>query len=215
MVREAEATGGAKVAGGIKALVPFMGEMLLTKGLFTGSKKATEKGLTKLFKNAVEEGVEQGLKRKALGLGIKTTGSLVGSGARTLAMPQRVLASALDRSISLDAEGKISIEDPSIVDGFLDTYIENVSEEAGAALLGVPSKVLSKVLGKTKVGSAMLSGLDNIATKWKLKNPKGTASQFSKFLKAGGKGTFIEEIAEGTKDTREVTDEEKKEARGE
>jgi hypothetical protein len=211
LIRKSEATKGGKIAGGIKALAPFIGEILLTKGAFTATKKGTETaikaGLKQVVKKGVKEGIEEGVEkgvkktfaRKLGESAIKRGGTLAGIGVQTGLLPARSFATALNEATTIDEKGNVKVTDPKVFKGFADTYIELLSEVSGQKLLQAPSKALGQALAplaKSKVGTAVIGKLDDAFSSWKLKNPNGNIQAFSKHLKEVGVNNVIEEIGE-------------------
>lgn len=172
-----------KVAKGVLQLPTWMAEFALTGGLANlGSKAAKEAGVKLMGRWA---------KTKAGQLALKSAGWTGGAITRaTLGLTPRILEKGLERRVQVqilgtEQEGWAT----SFVKAWGDITIEAASETAGAAITGVPMKLLRK----SKLGNAFFNSLQ----KGWMKATGGSAGAFArKMATKGGYSNFIGEMGE-------------------
>ena len=137
---------GGRITQGVAVLPAFMVEFLMTGGMATIGKKATETTAKRLLGVAATRGV------------LKHTTRIIGKGAgavlRTALMPHRVVKSYAERQISASLEltptGLIIAEESrekpfvSVMKAYGDVVIENFSEELGPELSKVAGKLVPR-----------------------------------------------------------------------
>lgn len=192
MVREAQATIGGKIAGGIIGLVPFIGEIIATSGSYNVTKKAVTEAVEKTLKTSAKKGIKS--------LAIKAASTAIASLPRTALMPTRIAESTLRRGFELDEKGKLQLKDIDVFKGFMDIYIENLSEVSGEALgkalVKGPGFIVSNTLGKTAVGSKLIGKLDDLYFRWAAKVANPTLGKFRDYLQSVGINNLAEEVLE-------------------
>jgi hypothetical protein len=124
---------GNMVVSILTELPAFGVELALTGGVYTGIRKAVEKGATKIAGKAAERG--------ALKAATAVTGTALGAAGQVgVGQAPRVAARALERA----AGGEKAVE--SIVKGFGDQFVETFTERTGGAL----APILKKLPGATR-----------------------------------------------------------------
>ena len=150
----------------------FIGDILLTKGLYTGSKAAVHT----LLRTAGKEVVERQAKKALIAGGAKRlTAWAVASGIRAGAgTPHRVLETYLENrlpeNVKVDDEGNMTFSWPkeapvtTLLKAWGDIAIEMASEEAGEALTK-GAGAIAKSLTKTRFGGKVLPKLYEVYRK--------------------------------------------------
>ena len=125
----------------------FMAEFLLTRGASGMASSAAKKAVSKwLVKNTARNGLARNL-GKGLVWGTDATLSTL---ARTPLMPS-TYANVTDRMVGYDEDGMPVVKNVSdaLLDGFVDSFIENLSEMSGAHVagaLGIGAKQAGKLV---------------------------------------------------------------------
>ena len=125
----------------------FMAEFLLTRGASGMASSAAKKAVSKwLVKNTARNGLARNL-GKGLVWGTDATLSTL---ARTPLMPS-TYANITDRMVGYDEDGMPVVKNVSdaLLDGFVDSFIENLSEMSGAHVagaLGIGAKQAGKLV---------------------------------------------------------------------
>jgi len=144
----------------------YIADILLTKGLYTGTKLGVKALLKRGGKEVIERGAKAAIaKRGAMGL----TAWAVASGVRAgIGTPHRVLETYLQHRLpenaKVDDDGNVSFAWPkeapamSMLKAWGDVTIELASEEAGAALTG-GAGALARSVTKTRWGGKVLPKL--------------------------------------------------------
>jgi len=187
---EQDKTFGAKVASVLTQLPSFAGELLLTGGIFTVTKKATQK--------AAQETLEKYLGKKAGSLATRSVGSLAGATAQTI--PARFtqgIAGTIQNMIPeyQFEESELSDITPYITGtgdnvwraaakSFSDQWVEVVSEKSGGIFNEALAPVKNQIM-KIAILKAILKA-----------NPAAKPSQFMELVRRAGWNGIIAEMGE-------------------
>jgi len=188
-----------KFAKGISVLPTYMIEFMLTGGLATLGKTAAKEAAFRVLKSHV--------KTKAGRAALKAAGWTGGAISRaSLGLPTRVAEKTATRQAmsALDLAEKESWA-TSFAKGWGDEVIEAASETAGGAITKAVAFPLKKIVGKTKLGTQLLGGIQKA---WQ-KVTGGSSGEFTKkLLEKGGYSNIIGEIGEERLGTvlRAITD---------
>ena len=188
-----EPTIGARTVDILGELPSFVGEFILTGGLFTLGRKAATRAIGKVTRHALEKSL-------AGRVATQIPAIAVGAAVQLPAFTHRAIETSIRKAmpgIGVDEAGMLAVqfakEDESFSEavraqlgaGFLDTYIEIWSERTGGALRFIP-------------GISKLSGLKTtILRRWLGIRPGNTAERFlAKVAQRGGWHGVIGEVFE-------------------
>jgi len=199
-LREAnkDTTFGYKVLDVVAEMPAFMGEFLLTSGIYTAGKKVGTKAATSAIKKYLGKSGEKLLKSKIGSLGLKVAGGVAGGTVQApiMGLP-RIISGTIERSmphvrLTGDEKGELSAmvsgkgEDliPAALKSFGDQWAETISEHSGGlfAKLGTMGKNLA-------IKSGLLSSFIKA-------NPARSPGKAIKLFKSVGYHGVINEMAE-------------------
>lgn len=176
-------TFGGRVAQGLVALPTWMTEFALTGGLESIGSAAAKSAGKRLLKSYA--------KSKAGQVALKTAGWSAGAITRaSVGLSPRIAEETLERQVGVQILGQ---EEEGWATSFAKAWgnvtIEAASETAGAAITGIPVKILNK----TKFGRKFIGGL---RSGW-MKATGGTSGAFArKMASKGGYSTLLGEVGE-------------------
>jgi len=194
-------TWGAQVMSGINQLVPFMGEILLTAGIYTGGAVATraaikagrvslKKLLTTAGKKALAEAVEKLAQRGTVRVGEKIVAGVAGGTARwAVTGVTHIPRGAIEKQLQAKITGNEESVMESIVKAAGEHWVDIVSEQSGG-LFTQMAKPLKGRLAKNAIFIALQKA-----------NPLKTSKQVQQLLnRAGYSGIFGEMMEERVAD---------------
>ena len=154
-----ETTFGYKVLDIISMFPSFAGELYLTGGLATATKKVTMEAGQKVLKNLLVKSGKELLDKKAVQFGLKATGVIAGRTLQSVtAGSTRIASGTLEKQLDSTlqqintGEEKESVFD-SAKKAFGEQWVETLSEFSGG-LASIPAKKIKDGLLKTALFSA-------------------------------------------------------------
>lgn len=192
---ERDSTFGAKVASVLTEIPSFAGELLLTGGIYTAGKAATEKAVTKLLATAAEKAVK---KQTAKRLFTKAVGNIAGGTLQTLPARFGEITAGTIQNMTPEYQYKPGedktfsafISKPgddllkAAAKSFSNQWVEVVSEHSGGIFNEIAAPIKNKIL-KIGIFNTLLKN-----------NPTLTSSKFMKLVDSAGWNGIIGEMGE-------------------
>ena len=126
---------GYKIADVVFGLIPFGLELLITKGVYSATKKAVVVGGEQALKRLATKTGAKVLEGKLAKFGLQAAGAVVGGTAQTIpAGATRIAASTLEKQLTATLTGDEESVWRSLVKATGEQWVETVSERSGGAL---------------------------------------------------------------------------------
>jgi hypothetical protein len=178
-------TFGYQVLDSVINMVPFFGELYLTKGVYNVAKAGAIKGTKELLSKFLKKGGKELLEKKLSQLGLKVASSVIAGTAQTIpAGATRIAASTIEKQLQSTLTGDEESVWNSLAKATGEQWVETVSERSGGLLSGLTNPIKGKL-----VQNGLLKAFIKA-------NPGKDVNAINKVINAMGYNGVIEEMFE-------------------